>query len=180
MSVQGPHPGDPADGTAASCRRAGDRAAARGDIPGERAQAGCLALGQQAGTRGGLPPSQPGVSRPAPAAPFREREGRGTGLVAIPTLLSPGQKCRSFTRVGLSTPWGLFSTGVFQMKSPCKKSLVHIPTCAPGPASCRDGEGDKEMGWGGGRGRREKERAVGIGGRVGKCLGKRSGRQRRS
>jgi len=30
----GPRPGDPADGTAAACSRAGDTAAAHGDIPG--------------------------------------------------------------------------------------------------------------------------------------------------
>lgn len=50
---------DPADGTASSHRRAGDTAAAHGDIPqGTRAQAGGLALGQRAETTGGvLPPS---------------------------------------------------------------------------------------------------------------------------
>ena len=141
--------------------------------------------GQRAETRGVLRPSQTGVSRPAPATPFWGRKGGGRGLAAIPTSSSPGQGHRnaaghkqlsSFMPVSLSAPSGLFSMGIFQMKSHCETFLGHTPTCAPRPASSR-GEGrDREMEMCMGKEKEREGNSCGNRERVGKCLGKCSGR----
>lgn len=104
---------------------------------------------------------------------FGGRKGRGRGLAVISTLLSPGQGHRnatgqkqlsSFMHVSLSAPSGLFSMGIFQMKSYCETLFVHTPTCALGPVSSSGQGRDGEMELCIGKEReREKEIAVGIG-----------------
>lgn len=94
----GPRPGDPADGTAASCRRAGDTAAAHGDIPwGPGHTQATWLWGSRLKQGVSFPFPNPGCHILPRLLLFGGRKGRGRGLAVISNL-SPGQGHRNATR----------------------------------------------------------------------------------
>lgn len=119
----GPCRGDPADGTAASCRGDGDAAAAPGDISGVKATRWGHARPWQAATGGVLPLSQSGVYPPAPLL-LGDREQQRGGSTSLLGRSSPVVSCKfPFWLIWGYSAWFLFKCWV--KASLCKHPPVH-------------------------------------------------------